>query len=361
MQLLTLNLENFRNIPFASLRFGQNSHFLVGANGQGKTNLLEAIGLVSALRSFRTQDTVHLIRSGAERARLFFTFEHEIEGEATVEIELTATTKKCRLNGENVGRMADFLGIFPTVVLSSEDIQLLRGAPQLRRRLLDMTLSTVDKDYFSALRRYHRALKERNSLLRNGKLDTKLLSSFESIIAPEAWALVNKRAQGLAQLNQRLQQAYQKICELDEQPELVYKANAEFETTEAVLKLLHSQRTRDHLLKATQRGPHRDDVQFRLKGRLARDFASEGQQRGLVVALRMAQVEAFQAVQSIQPIVLADDVLGELDPVRRKGFWAALGEQRQIVATGTVLPSALQARQWKVFVVDQGGFGDGAQ
>lgn len=354
MRLLKLNLENFRNISFAALQFGEMSHFLLGANGQGKTNLLEAIGLVSALRSFRTQEITQLIRNGATQARLFFEFEHDLEGNTQVEIALSRSTKTCLLNGEKVRSMADYIGLIPTVVLSSEDIQLLRGAPQLRRRLIDMTLSAIDKDYFAALRRYHRILKERNALLRHEVLDKPLISSFEKTMAPDACTLIEKRHAGLSQLNQHLQQAYQRICQTDEQPELAYKPNAEFESEDAVLELMHQQRTRDQIMKSTQRGPHRDDVQFSIKGKLARDFASEGQQRGLVLALRMAQIESFQASTAIKPMVLADDVLGELDPTRRAGFWSAVGNERQIVATGTTLPQTTHTREWKVFTVEQG-------
>lgn len=354
MRLLKLNLENFRNITFAALDFGEMSHFFLGANGQGKTNLLEAIGLVSALRSFRTQDTQHLIRNDAPQARLLFEFEHELEGKAQIELTLDPFSKTCMLHGEKVRNMADFIGLFPTVVLSSEDIQLLRGAPQLRRRWIDMTLSAMDQAYFTTLRRYHRVLKERNSLLRRGTLDTALIASFDKTMAPDAYALVAQRSIGLSKLNEYLQRAYQNICPIDEQPELEYKPNAEFESMEDVVALMHSQRPRDQIMKSTQRGPHRDDLQFRLKGKQAREFASEGQQRGLVLALRLAQVAALQANKTIQPIVLADDVLGELDPMRRAGFWSALGHDRQIVATGTTMPPIIESRAWKVFNVEQG-------
>ena len=358
MRLLSINLENFRNIEFAALRLGEQSHLLLGANGQGKTNLLEAIGLLAAVRSFRTQDMGALIRSGQTTARIVYGIKHERFGITEVEIVLSQRSKTLILNGETITRMADFIGLLPIVVLASDDIQLLRGSPQLRRRFLDMTLSAIDTEYFTVLRRYHRTLKERNSLLRNETIDFNTLSAFEKLLAPDAYALVQKRSNGLALLSDKLNQYCTAVCGIDEGAELVYRPNAEFASTEAALSLLQNQRAKDRLFKSTQRGPHRDDLQFKLKGTLAREFASEGQQRGLVIGLKMALIEQIEAVQSITPVVLADDVLGEFDSKRRDGFWNALGAQRQIIATGTTLPVADQTRTWQVKHVAQGTFSD---
>lgn len=356
MRLLQLNLENFRNISFAALEFGEGSHFLLGSNGQGKTNLLEAIGLISALRSFRTQDNRALIREGEKEARLFCKLEHEHEGVVSVQITLSSKTKRVELEGERIRRLADFIGLFPTAVFSSEDIQLLRGAPQLRRRLLDMILSTIDREYFTSLRRYHRSVQERNSILRHEVLDLDLIQSFERAMAEDAVKLIAKRTSGIAWINERVAELYAIISGVDEAPALTYKANTECAQPDDFLVQLAESRTRDHILKSTQRGPHRDDIGFRLKKKNARDYGSEGQQRGLVVALRLAQLRLFQEKTGVVPLVLADDVLGELDPVRKKGFWKAVGIEPQIIATGTVLPEISEQRHWSVFHVDAGGF-----
>ena len=358
MRLLSINLENFRNIEFAALRFGEPSHFLLGTNGQGKTNLLEAIGLLAAVRSFRTQDIGALIRSGQTTARIVYGIEHERFGMTEVEIVLSQRSKTLLLNGEIIKRMADFIGLLPIVVLASDDIQLLRGSPQLRRRFLDMTLSAIDTEYFTVLRRYHHTLRERNSLLRNEAINFNTLSAFEKLLAPDAYTLVHKRSNVLALLSDKLNQCYTAVGGIDDGAELVYRPNANLASAETALLLLQNQRVKDRLFKSTQRGPHRDDLQFRLKGAVAREFASEGQQRGLVVGLKMALIEQIEAVHSITPVVLADDILGEFDRNRRDGFWSALGAQRQIIATGTALPAADQARTWQVKHVEQGAFKD---
>ena len=356
MKLLRLNAENFRNIELATLSFAKGSTFLLGQNGQGKTNLLEGAGMVTALRSFRTTDTRALIRHGQKQARLFLVCEREDEGETEITLGFSSAGKQITCDGENVGRLAGFLGCFPTVTLSSEDIQLIRGGPSLRRRFLDMTLSAMRADYFEALRRYHRALKERNRLLKVGSGPREAeLAAFDKALAPAAVTVCQLRREGVETLSEHLRTAYQTISAGAEEPELRYRPESGMDEVEATLKLLRESRAADLAMKSTQRGPHRDDLDLRVGGRKARDFASEGQQRSCVVSLRLAQMACFEASSGVRPVILADDVLGELDPQRRQRFWRAVGEDRQIIATGTEPPPA-DERDWEILHVVDGTF-----
>lgn len=367
MRFTRIHVENFRNIALAQLAFDGNSQFLLGANAQGKTNLLEAAGFVSALRSFRTTETRALIAQGKKQARLYCQCEHEHLGQSEALITLEPGGKTILHDGEKVSRLGDFLGLFPTVALSSEDIQLLRGAPGLRRKLLDLILSSASADYFTALRRYHRALGERNSalkLLQKASAATRaqtdaVLSSFEKVMAAEAVTLMQMRLQALATLGQGLDSAYRQISPEPESPSLRYLPDCEAAAEAATfLATLAKNRERDAILGSTQRGPHRDDFALHLQGRPARQYASEGQQRGLVLALRLAQADYLQAARNIRPVLLADDIIGELDPVRREGFWRTLGAERQVIATGTSAPTtdSGSGRSWQIFRVQGGAF-----
>lgn len=357
MKLLRLNAENFRNIELAALSFTRGSTFLLGRNGQGKTNLLEAAGMVTALRSFRTTETRALIRHNQRQARLFLVCEREGEGAAEITLGFSSAGKQIACDGETVTRLADFIGRFPTVTLSSEDIQLIRGGPSLRRRFLDMTLSAMRADYFEALRRYHRALKDRNSLLKAGPgaASEAELSAFDKALAPAAVTVCRLRREGIEQLSAHLRAAYAVISDGAEEPELRYRPESALDEPEAVLRLLRESRGADLAFKSTQRGPHRDDLDLRVGGRKAREFASEGQQRSLVVSLRLAQMACFEEAAGVRPVILADDVLGELDPVRRQRFWRAVGEERQVIATGTEPPPA-DERDWEMIHVADGTF-----
>ncbi|WP_269537224.1 DNA replication/repair protein RecF [Cerasicoccus fimbriatus] len=354
MNLLRLHAENFRNIPLAAVGLEADSVFLLGANGQGKSNLLEAAGLVTAARSFRTTETRPLIRQNQPQGRVFFKVRHEHRGETEITLTLASGAKQIEVDGEKITRLADFIGQFPTVVFSAEDIQLLRGSPGLRRRALDLTLAATDPDYFKALSRYTRALRDRNKLLKD-EAPTASRRPFERLLAEEAVKLIAARSQGVKQLSASLVECYSELCGVDESPALQYKVDCQAATTEDFLKTLEQQQRRDEAMGSTQKGPHRDDLAFKLKGRSARDFASDGQQRGLVVALRLAQLRYFQSRTGLAPVVLADDVLGELDPVRRAGFWRAVGPDLQVIATGTEPPVG-DARQWKIIHVEGGAF-----
>ena len=165
MRLRRITLQTFRNITLTELNLSGRQQFFVGANGQGKTNLLEAVGFVTALRSFRTADTRVLIQEGKSDAALAADFEHERLGPTNLVIKLRPGGKEVACDGERVDRLGDYLGRFPTVVFSSQDQQLVRGAPGLRRRWLDLTLAAVEPDYLRDLQADHRALRAGTHLL----------------------------------------------------------------------------------------------------------------------------------------------------------------------------------------------------
>jgi DNA replication and repair protein RecF len=357
MRLRKLTLRHFRNVGFAALDFTGRQQFLVGGNGQGKTNLLEAAGLVTALRSFRATDNKLLIAHGQQCAALAFAIEHERQGETPVTIKLRHDGKELWSDQARVTRLADHLGRFPTVVFSSQDIQLVRGSPGNRRRWLDLTFAAMDAVYLRALQTFTRALAERNALLRSGRAAAAELGAFERTLAPAAAELIALRAAGVLALEKTLKASYAQLSDEAEPTALVYEPNFTEPSAEALLARLEAGRARDLQFRTTMVGPHRDDVHFVVKSTAAKEFASEGQQRSFVLALRLAQAAWFQAKSGVRPVLLADDVLGELDPVRRGRFWAAIDPELQIIATGTQVPEA-DLGAWQVFEVKDGVFSE---
>ena len=355
MHLRSIALQQFRNIPLATLRFEGPRQFFLGANGQGKTSLLEAIGFITALRSFRMAESRQLIAHGQPGAALACALTHERFGETTVTIKLGPAGREVFCDQERIIRLTDYLGRFPTVVFSSQDGQLIRGAPHLRRRFLDLALAAMDPEYLRVLQAYHRALAERNHLLKaNG--DPAELAAFERELIPAATRLIALRTAGLAELAPRVARAWTQIAAVPEAAGLHYVPDHAGTDPGGFAAMLEQNRVRDHLLKATQAGPHRDDFEFTLGGQPARHFASDGQQRSLVIALRLAQTAYFQAKTGVKPVLLADDVLGELDPERRTRFWATVDGSLQVLATGTRPPEDAGGGGWQTFAVQAGTF-----
>lgn len=356
MFLRRISLQHFRNIPLAALDLVGSRQFMVGANGQGKTALLEAAGFITALRSFRTAETKLLIAHGQSEATLVCTVEHEQRGVTDITIKLRSGAKDVWMDQERVTRLGDFLGQFPTVAFSSQDQQLIRGSPSGRRRWLDLTLAAMDGAYLQALQGYHRALEGRNALLKKGA-PADQLNAFERPLAAHGALLMAARTKGLAALAADLTAAYGLLADHAEPAGFAYAPDLAERDEAALLARLAAGRARDAQLRTTHAGPHRDDFDFTLNGRAAKDFASEGQQRSLVLALRLAQAAYYQRRSGIRPVLLADDVLGELDPDRRSRFWSAIAPDTQVIATGTMLPPASEEnRPWQVFVVRAGSF-----
>lgn len=353
MRLRKLSLQQFRNVGFAAVDCSGRQQFFVGANGQGKTNLLEAIGFITALRSFRTSDNEVLIAHGQSEAAIACRVEHEQLGETEVTIKLKPDGKEVWCDRTRMTKLAEYLGRFPTVVFSSQDIQLVRGSPALRRRWLDLTLASMDAAYLRALQAYARALADRNALLKAGHVNTAEIDAFEQALAPAAVEVIRRRSEGVQALGATMATMYAGLSEGDEPAAIAYEPSFADPTVEALLARLAAGRARDAQFRTTLVGPHRDDVAFTVRGAVAKDFASEGQQRSAVLALRLAQAAWFRAKSRVEPVLLADDVLGELDAARRERFWRLIGHDSQVIATGTHLPDA-DLGTWQIFEVKHG-------
>lgn len=350
MFLRKLTVSHFRNLALAGVEFSGNRQFLVGANGQGKTNILEAAGFVTALRSFRVADGKLLISHGQAEAGIAWSLDHEVMGATEVTVRFDARGKRLTCDGEATRRLADHLGRFPAVVFSSQDIQLIRGSPALRRRWLDLTMASMDPEYLTVLQKVVRSLADRNAVLKRGG-DRGELSAFTKTLAPASARLVALRTAGLASLGAHFSRAYHAMSDSGEGASLGYLPNVGSEAADAHVELLEAGIGRDLQARTTLSGPHRDDLVLEVAGVSAKDFASEGQQRCVALALRFAQLAWYRERSGVSPVLLADDVLGELDPVRRGRFWASVDPSSQVIATGTEPPTH---GAWQVFRVENG-------
>ena len=354
VRIRSIHLQDFRNLPIVKINLATSNPFFVGRNGQGKTAILEACSLLTALRSFRTSDLKTVIRrEGPGAAGLRFEIDHDQRGAPSVEIHLASGGRTLRIDGEAVTRLRDMVGLFPTIAISSQDIQLLRGSPTERRRFLDALIAGMDPAYFEALRSYHQALRERNALLKR-RADSGVLYAFETVLYEAAVKVVARRKTVVDALAEDLRDVYAGFAPAAELPSLRYRADVEATEVGLFRSVLEAQRERDLALQTTTRGPHRDDLLLRLNERSARDFGSEGQQRGLVIALKLAAVRWVRRQLQVAPVILADDVLNELDGERREAFWRGLDSDLQVLATGTEPPRDTRSDEWAFWEVESG-------
>lgn len=349
MRVTRVRAADFRNLAFADVELDAPRVFLIGPNGQGKTNLLEAAGLVTTLRSFRTTDIEPLVRTGAAEARVRVDIALERDERCAVEVTLAKGSRRATVDGNPAKSVSDLLGRFPTVAFCSDDLRLVRGSPSNRRRWLDLALSGTDSGYLAAARAHAKALEGRNALLRSGRAGDDELEAFERAMLPHARMLVAARRAALAELDASLAE----VCALAGFPSLGSLAYSPDAGEDEIAAAWSSSRAADRATETTRRGPHRDDFAIRFAGQPAADYASEGQQRLLVLALCLAQLRRATRRSTTAPVILADDVLGELDAERRAAFWTCVGDRHQILATGTTLPAA---GDWKVLTVRKGEY-----
>lgn len=355
MRFKTIAVSNYRNIKLTRLNVDADRVFFLGRNGQGKTNLLEAIGYVTSLRAFRARENETLLGPEGSQAEILYEMEHEEFGESQAQLRIKKKGKEVFLDGESVRRASDFVGRFPAVTLSSEDLSIVRGSPGGRRRFIDTFLCGIDRQYYVALQRYQKCVQERNALLKKGASE-KLMRPFEAEMIGPALQVIRKREDVIGELGGMASRFYETLSGAAEEIGVTYRPNASPDGEEAYRNMLDRNRKRDEILHSTGKGPHRDDFELNLNGRPAADFASDGQQRSIALSLAFATIAYWRERFAVCPVLLIDDVLGELDPVRRKRFWSALDEGIQLIATGTELPEAASGKQWLVYRVDGGSF-----
>ncbi|MEM9025892.1 MAG: DNA replication and repair protein RecF [Verrucomicrobiota bacterium] len=357
MRLRSLRLFQFRNVKDATISCDHARVFFEGPNGQGKTNLLEAVSFLHSLRSFRVSDRSILIENGAESSSVQARWDHDVQGDSTVSIILEKRARRVSVDGEPVRRLSSYIGQFPSVTMASQDIQLIRGGPAERRRFLDMVIAGTSIDYLNTFQRFQKTLIERNQLLKRGRTDAEL-AAFDKVWVPTSFELTQMRAEVIDQLGQVMREIYADLADGQETPSLEYIPSIQVKSESEWNDLVKDSHERDRIMGATQRGPQRDDLRLMLDGQLAASHGSEGQQRGLVLALRFAELRWVYEQTGRLPVLLADDILAELDPARRERFWRLSDRwaDLQILATGTEFPNCEDSNGWKRFTVSDGSY-----
>ena len=332
MQITELTLRSYRSYETLHLAFDPGVQIFLGANAQGKTNIIEALYYAAFGRSHRTSSDAELIRVGADGAHIGLSFRrHDVPGELSFTFARGAR-RRITYAGESL-RQRDLVGILPMVLFSPEDLFLVKGAPALRRRYLDAELSQASPAYYGELLRYTRILKQRNAVLKDIRERLAApddLPPWDAQLAKSAAYIVTRRIAAVAQLG-ALSARVQAVLAAGEELALAYEIAgagaedfAEDDMTESLHlwynKMLCEGRARDIARAATGVGPHLDDLVLRVGGMSLRSYGSQGQQRTGALALKLAELFYLQENIGEAPILLLDDVMSELDADRRRAL-----------------------------------------
>lgn len=360
-----ITLRDFRNIAEAEVAFCDGVNILMGENAQGKTNLLEAIAYAALGRSFRTLHDEEMIRFGAEMAEVSVDFtDSQRRQNITVRL-MKGKRRRIEQNRVKVGRVSDIVGQFRTVLFCPEHLSLIKDGPAERRNFLDVAISQLYPLYLRSLQRYNQILKQRNQLIRNYEDDPKTFRDtveFWSVqLAHEAALIAQYRYRYLLQAGESVKESFAEMTGGTEVPEVAYdgssgqapEAYADVGMTEKIYReLLLTRHEREIGAGTTLWGIHKDDITIRLNGREARLYASQGQQRSLALALKLAEGEVCRKVCGEVPVFLLDDVFSELDRNRR-AYLAEKIRGRQVIITSCEPQNAVAGR---VIGVKNGAF-----
>ncbi len=342
MRCQSLRLIQIRNFQDKTIEPSETLTLLTGPNGCGKTNLMEAIYYASSGKSFRTGNDGEMIRLGCEEGTILLTYK---TGRLDQEIKIRLSRnqgKKIFLNDTPI-RRKELVGLFPTVLFTPDEMQLIKGPPLLRRRFLDMEISQVSPRYYEEILRYTRAVQQRNAALKNAQTTGQKpdLDLWDMQIANGACYIVKKRLETISKMNETVPAMESVLTGDKEKLEIRYcqqGTDTPRYDMEWYLTQLAERREEDGRFCHTSIGPHRDDCTFLMNGLDISSYGSQGQQRTAILSMKLSEMEYIRRETGEYPVLLLDDIGSELDKNRRKALLSFLMDhQVQTIVTGTEL------------------------
>lgn len=341
--LKQLSLRRFRNYPDQQVAFASPKTILVGQNAQGKSNLLEAVELLVSLRSHRSSKDKDLVQVGQAAGQIEALLERD-SGSLELALTLRANGRRgLTVNAEAVRRHVDFLGHLNAVQFSSLDLDLVRGGPTERRLWLDGILIQLEPIYAHLLQQYQQVMRQRNALLRHADGDVSQAQLWDWQLAKTGVQVIRRRRRILARLAPLATRWHRQISGSVEELQIDYCPNValDCDDSEELMAAFLAQITQKAIVEKHQGtslvGPHRDEVELTINQTPARQYGSQGQQRTLVLALKLAELTLIEEVVGEPPLLLLDDVLAELDLQRQNQLLATIQDRFQTLITTTHL------------------------
>lgn len=340
MKIKSVKLVSFRNYDYQIVDFPMQITLVSGTNGQGKTNLVESVVVAATTKSPRTSNMSELVKDGAAETLVEILLERKF-GQMNLSFTINAKgEKKFFINSNPVSKMSDVFGNLVVVYFSPDDLKIVSASPDKRRDFMDTDISELSGSYYNLIQRYNKVLLQRNKLLKTERDRALLLAQigvWDEQLAQIASLIIKTRKSFIEKLKVPAKEALKYISSSKDDLEIEYvgvKGTSAEEIKEELLKSLKFNLERDIELGYTSVGPHRDDIYFGLNGKDARNFASQGQQRSIVLALKFAELEIFEKELGEEPILVLDDVFSELDTTRQRRLYEKMSKYQTII-TGT--------------------------
>ena len=320
MYFADLNLTHFRNYYQQELHFSPQINCFVGANGSGKTNLLDALHFLALTRGFRSTQDKFAVKKGET---YFFNGATLVKNEAKLKIDvnyLKGKGKKVIFNQKPLVKMSEHIGRIPLITILPNDTELINGPSAGRRKFLDMLIAQYDHSYLNHLIHYEKILAQRNALLKlmgeQRFFDKEQVEIWDTQLIPHGIAIYKGRESFLRDFMPYFEEFFKKIVSNEEKPFIEYRSQIEENTIDGWLKLMAEHQERDRVQQYTTGGTHRDDLNFHINDHSARNFGSQGQQKTFVISLKLAQYRLLERHTNIHPILLLDDIFDKLDEHR---------------------------------------------
>lgn len=328
-----LEATNFRNLEYVNLKLGAHCVQVIGANAQGKTNLLEALYVCATGRSFRGASSKQLLKHGSQNGIIRATLiRHNVRHE--VEVLLTPKHRGVRVDNRTVKAASKLLELINVVAFFPDDLRVAKGSPEERRHFLDRSVANYEPPFVEAAIAYAKTLKSRNALLKApGALDPILLETYDEQLVTHGTIIHNGRVHLLKELQPTAKSQFERIMQAGTRGGFSLKCGVQHADSlvneafsQAFREALSASRDRDIRTRRTHVGPHRGDLLMEVDGEDARQFASQGQQRALVLSLKLAEVIRLKERLGSPPILLLDDVSSELDEERTRILFDVIDE-----------------------------------
>lgn len=362
MKILNLKLLNFRNYEKLSLDFDPKKNLIIGKNGMGKTNIVEAIYVLAFTKSFRGTKENVIIRYNTDLTRVEGTVEEKYKNDYKVIVK--ENDKTVKINNNKIDKLSDYLSKINIVLFTSNDLLLIKDTPSVRRKLINIELSQFSNDYLKVLTLYNKVLKQRNLYLKtlylNGTAPISYLDILTEQLVDLGLKLYDYRNNFMKNINVYISNNYEKISGKSGLT-LKYDSCYHEKNREELLKVYKDEEKRDIILGKTNFGIHKDDYIFYLNDCNLKDYGSEGEQKNAIISLKMAEIEIFRKEKNVTPILILDDLFSELDEEKINNIMLFIDNDIQTFITTTELDKVNDElkKESRIFYVENGNVKEG--